>query len=126
MRKEKEFDWKAILEENLRTGYSELLILQLLSEKDMYGYELTEEILARTDKAFYFTEGAMYLTLIRMHTRGLVSQYRQIVTGKRFRTYYHLEEFGKQYLEYGKKQWLSIYGTVSKILKTEADDHDEQ
>lgn len=43
-------EWKKDIEENVRSGIVELLILQLLSEQDMYGYE--KMLAQRTNDAF--------------------------------------------------------------------------
>ena len=36
--------WKSDIEENTRSGIVELLILQLLSEEDMYGYQIKQKL----------------------------------------------------------------------------------
>ena len=50
--------WKSDIEENTRSGIVELLILQLLSEEDMYGYQIKQELAKRTDGAFIIKEGS--------------------------------------------------------------------
>ena len=116
MMSENSFDLKAIVDENLRMGYIELLILQLLSEKDQYGYEMKREIEERTNGIFTFSLGSLYIPLLRMASRGLISSRKEIVVGKRFRTYYHIEELGSQYLEYGKSRFDSVIDGVRTVL----------
>ncbi len=109
-------DWKATIDENLRMGLTELLILQLLCERDMYGYEIKKLLAERTDNAITFGESSLYIPLLRITSRGLISSRKEYVTGKRFRTYYHIEDFGKKYLAYGKEQYKLLFSTVTKLF----------
>ncbi|MBQ9544315.1 MAG: helix-turn-helix transcriptional regulator [Clostridia bacterium] len=118
-------DWRAAIDENLRTGFVELLILQLLTERDKYGYELKKEISERTDGVMQFRESALYIPLFRMASRGLVSSYKKTVVGKRFRTYYKIEEAGREYLEYGREQSFAVFSGVMKLFTQEASGGDE-
>lgn len=121
---EKEFDWKAAIDENIRTGFTELLILQILSETDMYGYEMKKAIIKRTNGAITFGESTLYIPLLRMASRGLISSRKEIVTGKRFRTYYHIEELGREYLKYGKTQCQIVLNGVMNLLNGGIDDNE--
>lgn len=111
-----EADWKASIDENLRMGYIELLILQLLCERDMYGYEIKKEIAERTNNVITFGESSLYVPLLRMASRGLVSSRKEIVVGKRFRTYYHMEELGEKYLAYGKEQCKVVFDGITNFF----------
>ena len=121
-----QYDWKPAVDENLRAGFVELLILQLLLERDMYGYELKKEIAERTKGAVTFGESSLYLPLLRMAARGLVSSRKEFVVGKRFRTYYHIEESGRQYAAYGKEQCLLIMDGISNLLTWEEKNQHEE
>ena len=124
--KEKPYDWKASVDENVRMGFVELMILQILTESDAYCYEMKKAIIERTGGVFSFAESSLYIPLIRMTDRGLISSRRETVTGKRFRTYYHIEAPGREYLAYGKAQCALVFGAVSDLLsgKKEDDNHD--
>lgn len=117
MEKEIETKWKNSIDENLRMGFLELMILHMLQEKDMYGYEIKKELSVRTRNKFAFGEGSLYIPLVRMAKRGLVSSYKEHAVGKRYRTYYHIEEEGVKYLEYGKKQMRLINEGVNALFK---------
>ena len=112
----RQFDWKSTVDENVRAGFAELLLLQILSEGDTYGYEMKKAINERTCGVITFNEGSLYIPLLRMSSRGLISSYKEIVTGKRFRTYYHIEDLGKEYLEYGKKRCQEVFAGVTNLL----------
>lgn len=119
-----ESDWKASVDENLRMGYIELLVLHMLTERDMYGYEIKKAIAERTNNVITFTDSSLYVPLLRMASRGLVSSRKETVVGKRFRTYYHIEELGKKYLAYGKEQCELVFSGIMNLFNWEGDSNE--
>lgn len=117
--------WKDSIYENVRLGIVELLILHMLSERDMYGYEIKEELARRTDNAFQVKEGSLYGPLYRMQSRELISSHKEMVVNKRFRMYYSISEYGKEYLEYGKEQMKIVFAGVESLLNWKGE-NDEQ
>ncbi len=109
-------EWKKDINENVRSGIVELLILQLLSEKEMYGYEIRKALAQRTNNAFEMKEASLYGPLYRMSSRGLISSRKEVVNGKRFRVYYRIEDFGRQYLAYGIEQIRYVFSGVMNLL----------
>lgn len=120
-------EWKTDIEENVRSGIVELLILHLLSERDMYGYEIRQFLSQRTGGAYEMKEGSLYGPLYRMSSRGLISSYKKMAGEKRFRMYYHIEESGREYLAYGKEQIDYVFSGVMTLLNwKEQGDTNEQ
>lgn len=109
---------KDTLEESLRSGMSNILILNLLKEKDYYGFELIKTLRERTHNVFNFEKSSIYPPLQRMEERGLISSYSEIVKGKRFRRYYHIEKDGINYLERGRRYGAAICTEFLNNLKT--------
>ena len=87
------------LTNNLKKAVIELLILKLLSEEDMYGYQITQEFRKRSNKRLSLLEGSMYPILYRLTESGCISSFEQKVGKRQTRIYYHLEESGKKELE---------------------------
>ncbi len=87
------------IKENFKRGSLEMLILHLLKDEEMYGYQLTQEICNRSNGAFKITEGSMYPTLYRLIDKELISDRLELVGRRRTRVYYHLEDKGRAYLE---------------------------
>ena len=48
------------VEKNLISGSTAMLILKLLSEKDMYGYEMIETLRERSKNVFELKGGTLY------------------------------------------------------------------
>ena len=118
-------DWKNYIDENVRAGIVELLILHLLCERDMYGYEIRQTLSSRTNNAFIMREASLYGPLYRMASRGLISSHKEMAGEKRFRMYYHIEDYGREYLAYGEEQIRFVFGGVMNLLEWKARDNDD-
>jgi PadR family transcriptional regulator PadR len=100
----------------LLKGSIALLILKLLSERDMYGYEIIQESLRRSQNAFEFKEGTLYPALHQLHKRGyLHSEWRTGKNGKQ-RKYYGLTAAGRKAARRSEQEWLSFTKVVNAIL----------
>ena len=118
-------DWKKDIDENVRSGLVELLILELLCERDMYGYELRQLLAQRTNGAFDLKETALYGPLYRMSSRNLISSYKQMAGERRFRMYYHIENEGRAYLTYGKEQIHTVFSGIMSLLNTRGEENEQ-
>ena len=87
------------IRENFKKGSVEMIILRLLSEKDMYGYEMTQKISEWSDNVIHIPEGSLYPTLYRLLDHGFVSDRRELVGRRQSRIYYHLEPAGSARLQ---------------------------
>ena len=108
--------WNEEIEENIKCGLVSILIMQLLSCGDMYGYQIRQEILERSGETINIKEGSLYGPLYKMQEKGLVSVRKELVGQKRFRNYFHLEESGKNYLAIAKEKYASIIGGANLIM----------
>ncbi len=96
-------------------GVPELLILRLLQDREMYGYEIVRGIRLRSHEAIQFAEGVIYPLLHLMQKRRLVATRSAKVNG-RPRIYYRLTKAGKKRLEAKLSDWNRIVGAVQTIL----------
>ncbi len=78
----------------------DLLCLSLLCEKDRYGYEMSQEISARSEGLLSIPEAAIYMAMYRLVSKGYAIDRREVVGGEksRVRVYYHITESGRAYL----------------------------
>lgn len=65
---------------NMVSGNSAMLVLKLLSEKDMYGYEMIDALAKRSNNIFELKAGALYPMLHGMVQSGYLESYNQEVT----------------------------------------------
>lgn len=84
---------------NIKKAVIEMLILKLLAEDDMYGYQMTQEFKKRSNGFFTVLEGSMYPILYRLSDSGCISFYEKKIGVRQTRVYYHLEDAGKKRLD---------------------------
>ena len=77
------------IEKSLVSGSMMLLILRLLEEKDMYGYEMIEALREKSQNVFELKAGTLYPLLHGLEEKNFVTSYEQKVMGKE-RKYYRL------------------------------------
>ena len=85
--------------ENLKRGVTELVLLGLLTQQDMYGYEMAQALRDRSSGKFVLLETSMYPTLYRLQDHHYISSYEELVGRRRKRTYYHIEPAGTAYYQ---------------------------
>ena len=84
------------IEKSLVSGSMMLLILRLLEEKDMYGYEMIEALREKSQNVFELKAGTLYPLLHGLEEKNFVTSYEQKVMGKE-RKYYRLTAAGPMY-----------------------------
>lgn len=103
---------KPQIEASLKKATIELLLLKLLDEGDMYGYQLAQELKRRSSGQYTILEGSMYPILYRITESGYVSFYEKKVGVRQTRVYYHLEDSGRAYL----KALLASYHEYMRVI----------
>ena len=103
----------------MKRGTMELVLLKLISERPMYGYELIISLEQRGGDAFKLKEGTLYPVLYRLESDGLVETYWEMVERGVPRKYYRLTEAGAMRLKEWVADWLAFSSSVNRILETE-------
>ena len=98
------------------SGVPELLLLHLLDQREMYGYELVRSIRTVTGEAISLGEGVIYPVLHSLERNGALRSKRKPVGG-RTRVYYALTAKGRRRLEELHADWRRIQGGVSSALE---------
>lgn len=104
------------VDKSLLTGSTTLLILKLLEEKDMYGYQMIEELSNRSDKTFQLKAGTLYPLLHSLEEKEVVSSYDEGAEGGRIRKFYHLTKKGHGFLREKKEEWQEYSNAVNRVL----------
>lgn len=102
--------------DNLKRGVTELVLLALLTQQDMYGYEMAQELKQRSDGKFVLLETSMYPTLYRMQDNGYITSYEKAAGVRRKRTYYHLEPAGREYFAACLREYRTAQEGIQAIL----------
>lgn len=77
------------LDKSLLSGSTTLLLLQLLSEREMYGYEMIETLRDRSQNVFELKAGTLYPLLHGLEEKGFLEAYEREAGGKT-RKYYRI------------------------------------
>lgn len=96
-------------------GSTGTLILTLLLEKPLYGYELIKELELRSEGVFSLKEGTLYPILHAMESERWVEAYWMEVDGRK-RKYYRLLDDGKEKLKEKRAEWVMFKGAVDSVL----------
>lgn len=92
-----------------------MLLLKLLEEKDMYGYEMIDTLRKKSNNVFELKAGTLYPLLHNMESKGLLTAYEQEFAGKK-RKYYSITKEGKGLLEKKKTEWNEYQTAVASVL----------
>ena len=98
-------------------GSSDSLLLCLLAQQSMYGYQIIKEMEKRSQGYFKFKEGTLYPALHRLEKAGLLSGKWQMLSNGRPRRYYHVTARGLTKLSAERGQWQEFIKAVNIILQ---------
>lgn len=105
------------IDKSLLTGSTTTLILKLLEEKDMYGYQMIETLARKSDDTFNLKAGTLYPILHGLENDGMVESYDDNAEGARIRKYYHITSKGRKLLQEKKQEWEVYTSAVNKVLR---------
>ena len=104
------------IEENLKRGTLEMLILKMLQQNDMYGYQMINEMNALGKGLINIKEGSLYGALYRLIEKEAISEKKVLVGKRRTRVYYHIEPAGIEYLNTMVDIYTKIIAGVDLIM----------
>jgi PadR family transcriptional regulator PadR len=97
-------------------GVPELLVLRLLQDREMYGYEIVAAIAAATGQVVAPKEGVVYPLLHTLAQEGaLRAQSRP--ADSRTRIYYTVTAKGVRRLFELTDEWTRLQGAVGRVLR---------
>ncbi|MBN1580975.1 MAG: helix-turn-helix transcriptional regulator [Anaerolineae bacterium] len=102
---------------DMRKGSTTVLVLSMLTEKPMYGYQIAKELAARSEGVFDFKEGTLYPALHRMEKDGLLFSYWEVVQEGPSRKYYTITDKGSDALARRSKDWGDFARAMLRVLE---------
>ena len=103
------------IESELLRGAAPLAVLQLLEQREMYGYEMVEALAADSNGALALGQSTLYPLLYNLEAKGLVRAERRNAPSGRTRKYYRLTAQGRRYLAAGRKRWRDLSEEMERI-----------
>ena len=95
------------VDKSLMSGSMTMLLLRLLAEKDMYGYEMIDTLRKKSCNVFELKAGTLYPLLHGLEAKGLLTVYEQEYAGKT-RKYYSITKEGRKLLKQKKRSGWNI------------------
>lgn len=105
------------INKSLIAGSAGMLILRLLEEKEMYGYEITDVLEKRSDSTFALKAGTLYPLLHSLEQSGYVTSRETESENGRMRKYYSITDDGRKFLESKCGEWEIFSSAVNKVMK---------
>ena len=106
---------------DLLKGTLPLLVLSVLRDGELYGYEIAQRIRSRSGELFAPSEGSLYPALHRLEKAGaLTASWRASERGPR-RRYYAITEDGKRVYAEASREWEAIASGVSRVAEVPSD-----
>jgi PadR family transcriptional regulator, regulatory protein PadR len=100
---------------NFMNGVPELVILRLLQQQEMYGYEIVQAIRSRTEAVISIGEGVVYPVLHGLEQDGALRSRRKTVN-RRSRIYYSVTPAGSRRLADLSETWTNLVAAIEKML----------
>lgn len=98
-------------------GYTDIMLLFLLLEKDSYGYELSKDIRLLTDEQYIIKETTLYSAFTRLEKNGYIESFPGTETQGKRRTYYRITQTGRNYYKEKCDEWELTKIVVGKFIK---------
>lgn len=104
------------IDKSLVSGSTSMMVMKLLEEKDMYGYQMIAALKERSNNVFELKAGTLYPLLHGMEEKGYLTSYEQEGGGK-IRKYYQLTRNGRRVLKEKKEEWKIYRHAVERVLQ---------
>ena len=108
-----------MLEQAMKKGSAELLILAVLESQPRHGYELTKQIASLSHGVLTFHAASLYPLLIRLEERGLIAGRWVEKSGQRRRRYYRITAEGREVLEAQRRTWKAFFAAINRVAKVQ-------
>ena len=107
------------INKELFKGCSKTVVLRLLSQKKMHGYELSKKLEESFDGQIKITEGTLYPLLHALETDGAITADWEKSEGKRKKKVYRISPKGKKVLKEKLAEWQEFVNTMQVLLPTQ-------
>lgn len=110
------------IDSDLIRGHIDTIILNILQEGDKYGYEICNEVEARSNGTYELKQPTLYSCLKRLESQGLISSYWEDSDIGGRRHYYKLTDEGKKAYEKNQEDWKRSRIIIDSLLNPNLSD----
>ena len=97
-------------------GNTDMLVLSLINEEDMYGYQIIEELVKRSNHTFDLKTGTLYPLLHLLEQKKYVTSYEAETAAGKIRKYYQITPDGRRYLLQKQEEWTKYSDAVNRVM----------
>jgi PadR family transcriptional regulator PadR len=98
-------------------GNTPMIILKVLHDREMYGWEIINELAKRSSDTLRFKAGVLYPILHSLENDGhIISDNRTIENG-RARIYYRITDRGREHMLKKQAEWENYVQAINDIMK---------
>jgi transcriptional regulator len=105
---------RTLIDRDLKRSSASLLVLALLDEEPLHGYEIGKRIEARSNGRITFNAASLYPLLYRLEDRGWISGHWQ-KSGERRRRFYRITAEGRRTLSGERGLWRSFVSALDSV-----------
>lgn len=103
-------------DKGMSVGNTDMLVLSLINEGDMYGYQIIDELVNRSNHTFDLKTGTLYPLLHLLEQKKYVTSYDTETAKGKVRKYYRITDDGRKYLLLKQKEWEEYANAVNRIM----------
>lgn len=103
------------INKELLKGSTKMLILEMVKDENMYGYQMIKKLKEKSNEVFDFKEGTLYPILHTLEEEELITSYWDDTTGKK-RKYYAITTKGKKSLKEKNEEWKIFSESVNRVI----------
>ncbi|MGC2111841.1 MAG: PadR family transcriptional regulator [Candidatus Korobacteraceae bacterium] len=107
------------LNQELKKGSAELLILSILEARPRHGYEISKQIEERSEGVLRYHVATFYPLLYRMEKRGLLKGRWVEKPNQRRRRYYRITRAGRSLLKQQRSVWKEFAAAMNQVTEAE-------
>lgn len=104
------------INKELMKGSTSILILSLLENEDMYGYQITQSLREKSKNVFDLKEGTLYPMLHGLENEKAVESYWFDADNGKRRKYYKITSYGMKLLKQKKAEWTLYTDSVNSVI----------
>jgi len=103
--------------QQLLKGLIDPILLSLISELPMYGYQIVKELERRTEGYLRLKAGTVYPALMRLEKKELLASRWEQTTERQGRRYYQITEQGRQFLASRSGDWCRFSTAINRLMQ---------
>lgn len=114
------------ISKDLIRGHTDTIILNILSQGDSYGYQVSKSIRQLSSKQYELNEATLYTAFRRLEKVGDIRSYWGDQTQGARRKYYTLTDQGQEHFKSAQQEWDFAKDIINHLISGRIKDYDER